>query len=135
MSLQNLPTELLDQICSHLETRDLNSLRLTCEELLQEFQKFYGDHHHGTIYMIVTSDALRQLQQIAYHEIFRTCVKKLIILPILFDDHKRLSEARLLAEFSARISCRPEERDDLLRNLYEVHEAIITDHELALNSL
>jgi len=86
MTLAVLPNELINRICSYLEPCDLYSLRLSCNELLQKSQKFFGENYSKTIWMIVTSDSLRQLQEIAVHACFRTCVRQLTILPVLFED-------------------------------------------------
>lgn len=136
MSLSNLPTELIAGICSYLETHDLLSLRLTCNPLFQKSQKFYGDHHYRTIWMIVTSTSLRQLQEITYHDYFRTCVKELIILPILFDDHRLMSRNSFQSSlFGSTALSRYDCGEDQLQTRYEAYEAIVADHEYALNSL
>ncbi|KAJ5653291.1 hypothetical protein N7490_000294 [Penicillium lividum] len=136
MPLQDLPTEITAGICSYLETRDLSSLRLTCNALLQRSQQFYGDHNYRAIWMIVTSDSLRQLQRIARHDYFKTCVKELTILPILFDDHGLMSRNSFQGSSFGRVALsRYEVREDQLQTRYEAYEAIVADHENAMNSL
>jgi hypothetical protein len=43
--------------------------------------------------MIVRSDNLRKLQEIAAYDLFRSCVRGLLILPILFEDVAPMSYA------------------------------------------
>lgn len=54
---------------------------------------FCGDYYDRKLWMIITSDSLRQLQETACHKYFKTCVRELPILPILFDDHRLMSRS------------------------------------------
>ncbi|KAL2824455.1 hypothetical protein BDW59DRAFT_162345 [Aspergillus cavernicola] len=83
-SITSLIPELLDMICLLLEPQDLHSLRLTCSNLASNTYHCFADRAFSDIYLALTSDGLQFLKELAAHEVFRTYVKALWILPDLF---------------------------------------------------
>lgn len=77
--------------------------------------------------MIVTSDSLRKLQQIAAHDSFRKRVRELSILPILFEDLAPISYAQFTTSMFGGGS--------ELEARYETYHNVAADHQNALKCL
>ncbi|KAJ5540830.1 hypothetical protein N7494_005906 [Penicillium frequentans] len=137
MPLPNLLIELIERICSDLETLDLNSLRLTCKTLLQKSQVFYDQRHYGTIWMMVTSDSLRCLKEIAQDDYLRTLVKQLVILPVMFEDQKTMKQYPSFQEspFGGYSWSRTNWEDAETQMRFESYKNSVAGHEYALKSL
>jgi hypothetical protein len=135
MSLPILPTELINRICSYLKPGNVTSLRLSCNALLQKSQECFGDDHFKTIWMIVTSDSLRQLQEIAAHDYFRTRVQELIMLPVLFEDEGPMSYAAFSRSSFGTYPWPRHEWEDSELEWYKTYQSVVADHQDALNSL
>jgi hypothetical protein len=137
MPLSNLPIELIEQICSDLETLDLNSLRLTCKALLQKSQMFYDHGRYGTIWMMVTSDSLRCLEEIAQDDYLKTLVKELVILPVMFEGEQSMKHYPTFQEspFGGYSWSRTNWEDSETEMRFESYKNSVADHEYALKSL
>lgn len=137
MPLPNLPTELIERICSDLETLDLNSLRLTCKALLQKSQIFYDHGRYGTIWMMVTSDSLRCLKEISQVDYLKTLVKELVILPVMFEDQKTILGYPDFQKspFGGYSWSRTNWEDSETQMRFESYKNFVADHKYALESL
>ncbi|KAJ5937945.1 hypothetical protein N7454_004287 [Penicillium verhagenii] len=137
MPLSDLPVELLERICSDLETLDLTSLRLTCKALLQKSHIFYDHRHYGTIWMMATSHSLRCLKDIAQDDYLRTLVKELVILPVMFEDQKTMKHYPTFQEspFGGYSWSRTNWGAYETEMRFESYKSSVADHENALKSL
>lgn len=86
--------------------------------------------------MIVTSDSLRELQEIAAHDSFRMCVRELSILPILFEDFGPLSyDWFKVSSFGQASWPRHEWEDSELQTRHKRYQYFAEDHQNALSCL
>lgn len=136
MSITNLPTELINKICENLDPSDWHSLRMSSKALNKKTLMKFGDYHCETIRMIVTSDGLRRLEEIAQHEIFRMRARELVILPTLFGNYDNMSyECFVKSPFGKPSWPRCQWRDSDLDSRYKRYQAAAADHRNALNDL
>ncbi|KAJ5720851.1 uncharacterized protein N7483_008785 [Penicillium malachiteum] len=94
MSITNLPTELLSQICGYLEPSEWCALRITCQILHAKSREAFADRFFKSICMLVSQDGLNGLEQFTTNEFIRTHVKELLIVPVLFEGESNMSVAR-----------------------------------------
>ncbi|PYH49312.1 F-box protein [Aspergillus saccharolyticus JOP 1030-1] len=85
MSFATLPSELIIQICGHLELIDWCALRLTCKTLFLRTWERFADSSFQTICVLITSEGLSRLAALAADENLRPRVKELWIVPTLFE--------------------------------------------------
>ncbi|RAH85146.1 hypothetical protein BO86DRAFT_440531 [Aspergillus japonicus CBS 114.51] len=87
MSILDLPNEILDAVWCYLNLPDWCALRLSCRVLYSKSLATFVSRHVKRISVLITSDGLRELEAIAAHEIFRTHVQELWLVPEVFRGH------------------------------------------------
>ena len=85
MSIQTLPTELLNEIFHHLDCQSICALRIACHALRSTSNYIFGARYFNSLCMLVTQDSLDTLEQLAANEFIRTQVRELWIIPDLFE--------------------------------------------------
>ncbi|KAJ5727306.1 hypothetical protein N7493_005126 [Penicillium malachiteum] len=121
MSLTNLPTELLHQICGYLEPSEWCALRLTCQVLHKKSREAFADQFFKSTCMLITQDGLNDLEQFTTNEFIRTHVQELVIVPVLFEAENNMDIGRFKTTFHA------------LQD-YEQYQAAVAEHRHILDS-
>ncbi|KAJ5634465.1 hypothetical protein N7528_002307 [Penicillium herquei] len=101
MSITNLPTELLHQICGYLEPAEWGALRLTCQILHTKSREAFADRFFKSICMIISQDGLNGLEQFTKNEFIRTHVQELLVVPVLFEAENSMTHGRFIGSAHA----------------------------------
>ncbi|KAJ5717763.1 hypothetical protein N7488_003409 [Penicillium malachiteum] len=121
MSLSNLPTELLNQICDYLEASEWCALRLTCQVLHTKSREAFADRFFKSICMIISQDGLNGLEQFTTNEFIRTHVQELLVVPVLFEAESNMAKGSFIGSSHAL----PD---------YEQYQASVAEHRHILDS-
>jgi hypothetical protein len=89
--INRLPTELVSWICTHLEPCDLFALRLASGDIAAKGFHHFAKRFFTSLHLLVTSDNLALLKDIADHPLLRVCVREVWITPALFEGEYDLS--------------------------------------------
>jgi hypothetical protein len=89
--INRLPTELVSWICTHLEPCDLFALRLASGDIAAKGFHHFAKRFFTSLHLLVTSDNLALLKDIADHPLLRACVREVWITPALFEGEYDLS--------------------------------------------
>ncbi|OQE46212.1 hypothetical protein PENCOP_c001G02689 [Penicillium coprophilum] len=125
MSIATLPTELVWDICGHLELRDWIAFRTTCLGVYTKSLDAFADRYCKSIGLILTSHSLRRLEQLAANECFRTRVQELWVVPSLFGGFYEM-------DVDTFESCTTSHRDRLpiaqINTRHTAYQAFVADH-------
>ncbi|KAJ6028513.1 hypothetical protein N7540_004089 [Penicillium herquei] len=121
MSLTNLPTELLSQICGYLEPSECCALRITCQILHAKSREAFASRFFKSICMLVSQDGLNGLEQFATNEFIRTHVEELLVVPVLF-------EAESTMDLGNFLETRHKVQD------YEQYQSEVAEHRRIIDS-
>jgi hypothetical protein len=100
----SLPTELVDQVCTFLQPRDLKALRLACREL----ECIASKHLLETVYLDLLPDSFDRLLSVSAHPTLSRYVRTIFYVPVRFfsctslDDFRECCHNTLLDELSDR---------------------------------
>ncbi|KAJ5134889.1 hypothetical protein N7448_000090 [Penicillium atrosanguineum] len=91
MSIDVLPTELLTKITGWFEQPEWFALRLASRALYSKSLDAFADYYYKTVCLLVTSESIQKLRDIATNDDIRARVKELLITPVLFDGRYHMS--------------------------------------------
>ncbi|KAJ6024980.1 hypothetical protein N7540_005777 [Penicillium herquei] len=152
ISLISLPIELLNRTCSYLEQPDWAALRLSCRSLYAKSSDAFADRYFKSICFILTSEGVRQLEELAQTETVRVRVRQLWMIPNViegrhrrsFAEFRRSSYGRTTADFNRPVGRRNRPMSDRLNEAaardavalpnYAIYQAIEADHLALLES-
>ncbi|RAH51162.1 F-box protein [Aspergillus brunneoviolaceus CBS 621.78] len=142
MSVTTLPPELVIQICGYLELADWCALRLTCKTLFLQSLEAFAGLSFRTIWVLVTSESLSRLAAVAGNANFRTRVKDICIVPILFEETleeessrpRNLSRAPKSTPVWTAIHGQESLTGAELCSRSTAYQAIVADHRHILNT-
>lgn len=86
--MKSLPVELVRQICGHLSTSDVKSVRLTCEVLAS----IGAEHLLPEVHLVFTVASLKRLQQISLHPLISRHVTSILYEGDRLDHYKDRAE-------------------------------------------
>ncbi|KAJ6072364.1 hypothetical protein N7467_010449 [Penicillium canescens] len=125
MSVSALPTELVRDICSHLELRDWCAFRVTCKAVYIKSLETFAERCYKSIGFILTRHSLCQLEELAAHDIFRTRVQELCITPSLFEGYYEMD----LDSFrDATGSYKSKRSADMIKAEYIAYQGLVAEH-------
>ncbi|KAK8078474.1 hypothetical protein PG996_004644 [Apiospora saccharicola] len=90
-SLTELPPEVVGLICQWSDGAGLLALRLVCRDLAAKVFSRVAARFFTEIQILVTKDDLQWLRYVSQHPVFRYHVRKLWVLPCLFDNESDLT--------------------------------------------
>ncbi|GKZ25215.1 hypothetical protein AbraIFM66951_000558 [Aspergillus brasiliensis] len=125
--MNKLPPELVDSIGSHFEYSDWCALRLTCKTLHRLSCSHFARRYFRRVSVILTREAIAELEALTLHETFRYVVEELSIIPQVFGDY----EVDLDAFKAILYLCTPGSRDwttEEVQAQYIIYKAAQTDH-------
>ncbi|KAJ5515745.1 hypothetical protein N7527_007305 [Penicillium freii] len=133
MSITSLPTEVISIICSHLQLPEGEMLRLSCRVLYERSLDHFSDRYFKSIRFIVTSDSLRELEDLAGSDDIRKRVQELWMIPTVFEGfHDRTLKNMGELSVSSK-SCRLAEGEEL-KARYTTYKAMVADNSNLLES-
>ncbi|KAJ5956132.1 hypothetical protein N7501_010411 [Penicillium viridicatum] len=133
MSITSLPTEVISIICSHLQLPEGEMLRLSCRVLYERSLDHFSDRYFKSIRFIVTSDSLRELEDLASSNDIRKRVQELWMIPTVFEGfHDRTLKNMGELSVSSK-SCRLAEGEEL-KARYTTYKAMVADNSNLLES-
>ncbi|CAO2650192.1 Nn.00g014840.m01.CDS01 [Neocucurbitaria sp. VM-36] len=100
MSLASLPTELIEQIASHLDLSSFRHVRLTCSSIRQQTLHHFKDRYFRKRTLQWTNESLKLLVEVTGHVDFGDELQHLVIDATprksirLWQTRKRISEAQ-----------------------------------------
>ncbi|CDM34576.1 unnamed protein product [Penicillium roqueforti FM164] len=94
MSIAALPVDAMVAICDHLELSYYFALRLTCRATYNNTIEISARRCYTSISLLLTSDSLCRLEEIAADDILRTFVQKIWIVPALFEGKEKMTDSR-----------------------------------------
>ncbi|KAI2970259.1 hypothetical protein CBS147323_3383 [Aspergillus niger] len=125
--MNKLPPELIDAIGSHFDYSDWCALRLTCKIFYQLSSSHFARRYFRYVSVILTRDALAELESLTLHESFRRVVEELSIIPQAFGDYEMdLDAFKIILHL-----CTPESQAWTVEEVqaqYLIYEAAQTDH-------
>ncbi|KAJ9130821.1 hypothetical protein NKR23_g12019 [Pleurostoma richardsiae] len=86
-SFGSVPTEIVGLICTSLDGEDLFSLRLACKDLSAKSLDYFAERYFTSLQILITSDNVTLLENIASHNVFRMRIRELWITPALFENN------------------------------------------------
>ncbi|KAJ5306784.1 hypothetical protein PENANT_c003G08244 [Penicillium antarcticum] len=125
MSVSALPTELVRDICSHLQLRDWCAFRITCKAVYIKSLEAFADQFFKSIGFILTRNSLCQLEELAAHDIFRKRVQELWITPSLFEGYYEMD----LDSFrDATGSYKSKRSAHMIKTKYIAYQGLVAEH-------
>lgn len=125
MSVSALPTELVCDICSHLELCDWCAFRVTCKAVYFKSLETFAERCFKSIGFILTRHSLGQLEELAAHDVFRTRVQELWITPSLFEGYYEMD----LDSFrNATGSYKSKRSAHMIKAEYIAYEGLVAEH-------
>ncbi|CEO59637.1 hypothetical protein PMG11_04305 [Penicillium brasilianum] len=125
MSVSALPTELVRDICSHLEVRDWCAFRIACKDVYIKSLETFADRYCNSVGFMLTRHSLCQLEELAAHDIFRTRVQELWITPSLFEGYYEMD----LESFrDATNSYKSKKSAHRIKTEYIAYQALVAEH-------
>lgn len=79
MSLENLPTELITEICEIVDKKTLMALRLANKRISNSATKSFSDRFMSSLSLILTAPCLERLIEICEHPCFGPAIRKIEI--------------------------------------------------------
>ncbi|RAH62493.1 hypothetical protein BO85DRAFT_516989 [Aspergillus piperis CBS 112811] len=125
--MEKLPPELVGIIGSHLEYPDWCALRLTSKIIYQLSSSLFARRYFQYVSVILTREAIAELEDLTSNESFRNEVKELSLIPQIFGDYG----VDLDAFTSILHLCVPESQEWTAKEVqaqYTIYVAAETDH-------
>ncbi|PYH30599.1 uncharacterized protein BO87DRAFT_366671 [Aspergillus neoniger CBS 115656] len=125
--MNKLPPELIDAIGSHFDYSDWCALRLTCKIFYQLSSSLFAKRYFQYVSVILTREAIAELEDLTSNESFRNEVKELSLIPQVFGDYG----VDLDAFTSILHLCVPESQEWTAKEVqaqYAIYVAAETDH-------
>lgn len=135
MSITTLPAELLTNICVHLDLTDWCAVRLTCKTLFTGSLAAFANQYYKCISVLVTSNGLHRLEEIATHDILRAQVREIWIVPVLFEGFDKIRYQHFPSSYFGRGPRKiwaGTEAD--LEARYAEYQTMMTDHRSIIES-
>jgi hypothetical protein len=128
--INRLSTELVIEICTHLEPADLLALRLASRDISAKCFDPLADRFFASLQLLVTSDNLAFLKEVADHPVLRARVRELWLTPALFEGKYDLSIERYFGNRPILLSSSPNfaDRRKVLHAQHAAYRAAVTDH-------
>lgn len=127
MSVEALPTELVRDVCRHLDVRDWCAFRITCSAVYTKSLDPFAERYCKSIGFIVTSHGIDRLEQLAANDAFRSHVQELRIMPSLFEGYYEMDlDAFRTATFHPR-----QKKMKSVANVqaeYTAYQDLVADH-------
>jgi hypothetical protein len=141
MSISRLPPEPLTTICGYLDFHEWYSLRITCQQTYSKTLEAFARQYYKSLSLLVTTESLNQLQQIAARELLRTSVHEIWIVPTLFEGWPEMKYPKVASSEYGRRSTkysRKEKSWNITQAEFEArfaaYQAVIADHPSILES-
>ncbi|KAF2647180.1 hypothetical protein K491DRAFT_723651 [Lophiostoma macrostomum CBS 122681] len=87
----DLPTEVIDKICSNLDKYDLQEFRLGCRVLKEKSYHQFAVSHFRVYPLMITRDSLEELVRVAKDKTFGPCIKELELYLVIFPEMMKRS--------------------------------------------
>ncbi|KAJ5316351.1 hypothetical protein N7476_006658 [Penicillium atrosanguineum] len=134
-SMEMLPVELLTEICSYLKQPEWIALRLTSKALYSNTLESFANHNLKSICILLTSNSLRQLTDLAANDTLRTRVQELWVIPILFGGCYEMDyEEFVISPYGASSRVEYAWETGELEAHYKGYKATVADHLELLQS-
>ncbi|KAJ5773842.1 hypothetical protein N7457_008738 [Penicillium paradoxum] len=125
MSVSALPTELMHEICSHLELCDWCGFRITCKAVYIKSLESSADRYFKSIGLMLTRESLCRLEELAAHDTCRTRVQELWIRPSLFEARYEMD----LDSFkNAIVSLNSKKSAHRIKTEYIAYQSLVAEH-------
>ncbi|VUC32838.1 unnamed protein product [Clonostachys rosea] len=139
ITLDTLPSEVVNRICSYISPEDLLCFRLCCRATAAKSLHQFGQRCFAYNRFLVTSKNMAILEAIAQHDHFRTVVRGIYIVPALFEGRYSMDQEQYrqwASQSRARRTLYPsrarrddiEIPDDKLREYYPAYKEAVADH-------
>ncbi|KAJ5396653.1 hypothetical protein N7509_004766 [Penicillium cosmopolitanum] len=135
MSITTLPVELVTRVCSYLELPGWAALRLTCTWLYFSSSDAFTDRYFTSIRFIATSDSLRELEALALSKTIQASVRKLWMIPTLFEGRHHIEPPAFeTCHFAISSKYDRQLEGKELNARYAIYQATVADHCAILGS-
>ncbi|KAJ5965460.1 hypothetical protein N7481_012174 [Penicillium waksmanii] len=135
MSITTLPVELVTRVCSYLERPEWAALRLTCTWLYFSSLDAFTDRYFRSIRFIATSDSLRELEDLASNKTIQASVRKLWMVPTVFEGRHNIEPPAFETSHYAMSSKYDRQLEGKeLEARYAIYQATVADNRALLGS-
>lgn len=135
MSVTTLPIELVTRVCSYLERPEWAALRLTSSWLYFSSLDAFTDRYFRSIRFIATSDSLRELEALASNKTIQARVRKLWMIPTVFEGRHNIEPPAFETSHIAMSSKYDRQLEGKeLEARYAIYQATVADHCALLES-
>ncbi|CAH0003269.1 unnamed protein product [Clonostachys byssicola] len=139
ITLDSLPSEVVNRICTFISPRDLLCFRLCSRATAAKSRHQFGQRCFACNRFLLTSKNTAILEAIAQHDHFRTVVRGVYIVPALFEGRYSMDQVEYrqwASQSRARRTLYPSRarRDDLeipddkLLKYYPAYKEVVADH-------
>ncbi|OOQ87281.1 hypothetical protein PEBR_17645 [Penicillium brasilianum] len=141
MSIARLPPEMLTTICGYLDLHEWCSLRITCQQIYSLPLEAFARRYHRSLSLLVTTENLSQLQQIAARDLLRTSFREIWIVPTLFEGWPKIKYLEFASSEYGRRSTKYDRKEKSwnitqaeLEARFAAYQAVIAGHRSILES-